>query len=283
MKLNILPKQEYSLAIVIPCYNEEKRLPYNDFVEFAEKNPEVILCFVNDGSKDQTLPLLRGLAYRFPLNVCVHSLEKNSGKSEAVRQGMMYVYNQFDVDQIGFLDADLATRPNEILDMSYLLKENNQYGAIVGSRIQRLGASITRDDNRSILSLVVKSFIRFILRTNFQDSQCGAKVFKRTIIPHLFKDSFLTPWLFDVEIFLRLQKKFGKSTLSKGVLEFPLMSWMEVAGSKIKALDAILIPKQLVQLHLKYNVLPSLKKRMPILNNEKGFKPALTRFVGMFL
>ena len=64
----------------------------------------------------------------------------------------------------------------------------------------------------------------------------------------------MTPWLFDVEIFLRLQKKFGKTTLQKGVLEFPLMHWTEVGDSRLKLKHTMKIPMQLMKLHYQYNI-----------------------------
>ncbi len=248
-----------SYAIIVPCYNEEKRFPYKEFLTFAQKNSEVLLCFVNDGSKDKTYSVLRGIQAECPDNISIYSLSQNGGKSEAVRQGMLYMYEKFDAKLIGFLDADLATKPEEWLQMAKYKEQYPQFGAIVGSRIQRLGADINRDDNRSIFSNIIKKFIRIILKTNFQDTQCGAKIFNRSLIPFLFNMPFMTPWLFDVEIFLRLQKKFGKGSLKKGVLEFPLMHWTEVGGSKLKLKHTIKIPIQLVKLYYKYNLSKKLK------------------------
>jgi glycosyltransferase involved in cell wall biosynthesis len=241
-------------AIIVPCYNEEKRFPHDRFLTFAQKNPEVILCFVNDGSKDKTLSVLQGIQSECPENICVYSLKQNGGKSEAVRQGMNYIHENFGAQLLGFLDADLATIPEEWLQMAKYKEQYPQFAAIVGSRIQRLGANINRDDSRSLVSSLVKKFIRIILKTPFHDTQCGAKIFHRSLIPFLFSKPFMTPWLFDVEIFLRLQKKFGKTTLQKGVLEFPLMHWTEVGDSRLKMKDTIKIPMQLLKLHYQYNL-----------------------------
>lgn len=245
----------YTYAIIVPCYNEEKRFPYRDFLAFARQHSDVLLCFVNDGSKDRTLPLLRGIQLESPGNICVHSLAQNSGKSEAVRQGMLFVHTEFACELIGFLDADLATKPEEWLQMAAYKEIYPQFGAVVGSRIQRLGANIQRDDSRSFVSRIVKAFIRRILNTPFQDTQCGAKIFHRSLVPFLFKSPFMTPWLFDVEIFLRLQKKFGRTTLQKGVLEFPLMHWTEVGDSRLKLKHTIRIPGQLFRLYYRYRIL----------------------------
>jgi glycosyltransferase involved in cell wall biosynthesis len=244
----------HQYAIIIPCYNEEQRFPYDRFLSFALSNPEVLLCFVNDGSRDKTLAVLHGIQVECPENICVYSLAKNSGKSEAVRQGMLYVHQNFKTDLLGFLDADLATTPQEWLQMAKYKEQHTCFGAIVGSRIQRLGANINRDDSRSLFSKIIKKCIRFILKTPFQDTQCGAKIFSRSLVPFLFNQSFMTPWLFDVEIFLRLQKKFGKTTLQKGVLEFPLMHWTEVGDSRLKLKHTIKIPFQLVKLYYRYNL-----------------------------
>ncbi len=248
-------------AIIVPCYNEALRFPYKEFLSFAKKHPEVLLCFVNDGSRDNTLAVLRGIQFECPGNICVYSLKHNGGKSEAVRQGMLYMQMNFNAELLGFLDADLATTAEEWLQMAQYKEEHPKFGVVVGSRIQRLGASIKRDDNRSLFSMVIKKIIRFILKTPFQDTQCGAKIFHRSLVPFLFSKSFMTPWLFDVEIFLRLQKKFGKSTLHKGVLEFPLMNWTEVGDSRLKMKHAVKIPFQLAKLYYQYHIQAKLGRQ----------------------
>jgi dolichyl-phosphate beta-glucosyltransferase len=244
----------FDCAFVVPCYNEESRLPYKHFLDFSMQNTNVLICFVNDGSKDNTLHVLHNLENEANGNVIVYNMPKNGGKAEAVRKGMLYVHQNYSVKQIGFLDADLATTPDEFLQMAYYKKNNPQFGAIVGSRIVRLGANIQRDDNRSFFSAIIKKAIKFILKTPFQDTQCGAKMFDRHLIPFLFNKPFLSPWLFDVEIFLRLQQKFGKTTLQKGVLEFPLMHWTEVGGSKLTLKHTLRIPLQLSHLFFHYKL-----------------------------
>jgi dolichyl-phosphate beta-glucosyltransferase len=240
-------------AIVVPCYNEANRLPFDNFLAFAKKNTDVLICFVNDGSKDATLDVLQKLQ-TLSNNIEVFDMPANGGKAEAVRNGMLYVHQKNSATYIGFLDADLATTAEEWLQMAKYGEQNKVFGAVVGSRIQRLGANIVRDDNRSIFSSIIKKFIKIILKTHFQDTQCGAKIFNRNIVPSLYSAPFMTPWLFDVEIFLRLQSKFGKTALPKGVLEYPLLNWTEIGGSKLKLKDTIKIPMQLVKLHFMYNI-----------------------------
>ena len=218
----------------MPCYNEEKRFPYNAFLSFAKNNQDVLLCLVNDGSKDNTISVLRAIQLESPNNISVYSLEKNSGKSEAVRQGTLYVHKNFHVPLIGFLDADLATIPEEWLEMAKYKEKYPQFGAIVGSRIQRLGADINRNDNRSLLSGIIKKFIRIILKTTFQDTQCGAKIMTKEIIENTFQTKFLTKWLFDVEISHRMILQFGREKMGSICKEVPLKSWIDYDESKVK-------------------------------------------------
>jgi glycosyltransferase involved in cell wall biosynthesis len=279
MKTNTTSNPKKNYAIIVPCYNEEKRFPYQRFLSFALKHPEVLICFVNDGSKDNTLAVLKGIQFECPENICVYSLKQNGGKSEAVRQGMLFMHLNFDAELLGFLDADLATTPEEWLQMAKYKEQYPQFGAIVGSRIQRLGAEINRDDSRSLLSSIIKKFIRIILKTPFQDTQCGAKIFQRDLVPFLFSRSFMTPWLFDIEIFLRLQQKFGKTSLQKGVLEFPLLQWTEVGDSRLKLKDTIKIPVQLLKLHYQYNFSNKFKMKSGYsLFDTKYSMPALNQF-----
>lgn len=252
--LNYEPVVKHQYAIVVPCYNEETRFAYEEFKTFADQHPEVLICLVNDGSKDKTLAVLRGLQTECPSNVCVVNQIKNGGKAEAVRSGMLFVHKHYPSSLIGFLDADLATLPEEWLMMAKFKEANPKFGAVVGSRITRLGANIQRDESRSFASKVIKKMIRTILKANFQDTQCGAKIFQRNLVPFLFSKPFNTPWLFDVEIFLRLQEKFGRTTLQRGVLEYPLLHWTEVGDSRLKLKDTIRIPLQLLKLYYNYHI-----------------------------
>lgn len=82
-----------STHVVVPCYNEVERLPRAEFLAYASDpaNANVFFTFVNDGSKDGTLGVLKILAAAHPKNLFVLDLAKNGGKAEAVRQGINHV------------------------------------------------------------------------------------------------------------------------------------------------------------------------------------------------
>lgn len=114
--------------------------------------------------------------------------------------------------------------------------------------------AIERNFMRNVFSKFVKQFILLILGLPIRDTQCGAKVFSRSIVPVVYEEAFVSRWLFDVEIFLRLKKFIGKSRVMSLITEQPLMRWVHVEDSKLGMRDAIEIPGRLAHIWLNYNV-----------------------------
>jgi len=253
MNNSTIQKDIHQYAIIIPCNNEQNKFPFNNFLHFAQDYPEVLLCFVIEESKEKTLAMLKGMQTDSPQNICVYLLDKKVDKAEAVRQGMMYISKNSSVPLLGYLDADLNTKPEEWLEMAKHKDQYPKFGAIVGRRIQRFGANINTDDSSPLFSRIIKMVIQFILKSPFQNIYRGAKIFECTLVPFLFNRPFIAPWLIDVEIFLRLQKKFGRTSLQKGILEFPLVQWKETSDSRLQIKQTIKIPIQLLKLHYQYN------------------------------
>ncbi|MGK0413414.1 MAG: CheY-like chemotaxis protein [Polaribacter sp.] len=236
--------QQRCVGVVIPCYNEEKRLLSKKFADFIVKNSGYHLCFVNDGSKDKTLRVLKDLRKGREDFITVYNCKKNVGKAEAVRQGMLYMAKQKGLDYIGFLDADLST---DLTDFDNLVStiEKFNYKIVSGSRINRMGANISKDSARNIISLTFNFFIRKILKLSFKDTQCGAKVFSKDVIEISFGKKFITRWIFDVEIFRRITLHFGLRKAKLLLCEHPLKRWIHADGSKLSIKDSIKIMGQL--------------------------------------
>jgi len=251
-------------GIVIPCYNEETRLPVQEFINFAQQNSDYVLCFVNDGSADNTLKVLQDLQASSPANVRIVDVEQNAGKANAVTQGARDLYNHTDVANIGFLDADLATDFN---DYQALVNELGAAKVVIGSR--RGGAEqVERSFLRNLFSNTIKLMIQFITRLPIADTQCGAKVFSRSVIPTIFSQGFASKWLFDVEIFLRLKQSLGKQQLLKVFVEKPLQRWEEVEGSKLNIKDSLLIPYNLMSIWVQYVAAQYFTIELPSLDQQ---------------
>lgn len=222
----------YNTSIVIPCYNEEKGISNGEYSNFLNDNPEVLICFVNDGSKDNTLQILHDLKEKYPNQIQILSLVKNSGKAEAVRAGIKHCNANFHHQFIGYLDADLATTLEEFIDLRNYLKGDIVFG--FGSRIRKIGSRIERQNDRFLIGRVIATFISTILDIKVYDTQCGSKLFTRAISVELFEQEFISTWLFDVEVFYRMILLFGREKALQKMLEIPLKLWVEKGDSKVK-------------------------------------------------
>ncbi|MBT8270681.1 MAG: response regulator [Bacteroidia bacterium] len=239
--------QQRCVGVVIPCYNEEDRLMSEEFTNFIDRNSGYHLCFVNDGSKDKTLDILQALQKGKEDFITVYDCEKNGGKAEAVRLGMLHMAQKEDLDYIGFLDADLST---DLSDFDDLVKtiENSEFKIVSGSRISRMGADITKESARKVISLTINFIIRKILKMDFKDTQCGAKIFSKDVIEIAFNKSFVTQWIFDVEIFKRMTQHYGLKKAKAMLCEQPLKRWIHADGSKLSMKDSVKIVGQLAQI-----------------------------------
>ncbi|NNL16340.1 MAG: response regulator [Flavobacteriaceae bacterium] len=239
--------QQRCVGVVIPCYNEEERLLSTEFLNYIEKNTGYHLCFVNDGSKDNTLQVLKDLQKGREDYITVYDCERNGGKAEAVRLGMLHMAKKEDLDFIGFLDADLST---DLADFDDLVKtiENSEFKIVSGSRISRMGANITKESARKIISLTINYIIRKILKMDFKDTQCGAKIFRKDVIKTVFSEKFVTQWIFDVEIFKRMTHHYGLKKAKAYLCEQPLKRWIHADGSKLSMKDSVKIVFQLAQI-----------------------------------
>ncbi|MFD2587649.1 glycosyltransferase [Croceitalea marina] len=243
--------QKNCIGVVIPCYNEETRLLSDEFKAFAHKNLGYHLCFANDGSTDNTLEVLKELRKGNESNISIYDCKKNGGKAEAVRQGILHLTKDPQFNYIGFLDADLSTDFRDFDDLVSTI-ENSDFKIVSGSRISRMGADITKESARKIISMTVNFIIQTILGMPFKDTQCGAKIMDRDIANTMFQKPFITKWLFDVEIFMRMRKFYGKAQAKKIICEQPLKRWIHADGSKLTMKDSVKIVGQLAQIALSY-------------------------------
>lgn len=249
-------------GIIIPCYNESSRLELSTFIDFARTHKSSTLCLVNDGSADMTRSTLAEIKNLVHDNVHVFNVEKNAGKANAVRQGALFLYKESNVETIGFLDADLSTSFEEYNNLVSEIEQNGgRLKVIFGSRnMGEASTNIERNPIRKLVSDLIRVLIYFITKLSIADTQCGAKVFHRSLVPIIYKESFFSRWLFDVEILLRLKKNMGKQSFLKIFLEKPLQEWVHMDGSKLGFKDSIMIPWNLIQIWKVYEVNPYIKR-----------------------
>ena len=235
--------------IVIPCYNESERLPRQELAAFLEGNPWASVGFVNDGSSDETGRVLREVQHEHPGRIDVLDLKQNVGKGEAVRRGVLDSMDR-EVDFVAYLDADFATPPEALQAMFEASSPEHQ--VIFGSRVHRAGANIERNAARHYFGRTFASLASLMLNISLYDTQCGAKLFARDLVPKLFSEPFLTRWLFDLELLMRLRQLVGPEEFREIVYEHPLSQWVEKGDSRVRLKDGLAVPYDLLRIRLAY-------------------------------
>ena len=242
------------ISVVIPLFNEAESLP--ELMQWIDRvmqthNYSYEVIMVDDGSKDNTLEILNELAAEHEERISVFNCEKNGGKAEAVRLGMLHLSKIQQFDYIGFLDADLSTNFDDFQDLVATISNSN-FKIVSGSRMSRMGANITKESARAIISKTINFIIRKTLGMEINDTQCGAKIMTKEIVEKTFQTKFLTRWLFDVEIFMRMKKVYGLQQAKNLICEQPLKRWIHADGSKLSMKDSFKIVGQIGQIALKY-------------------------------
>jgi glycosyltransferase involved in cell wall biosynthesis len=237
-------------CIVIPCFNEEARLDRDAYEQFLRtQGNRVELLFVNDGSSDNTLGLLREFERRHPTRVHVIDQQPNQGKAEAVRNGMQQALNT-GADYVGYFDADLATPLEAVWDFVYALERNPDVDLVLGARVALLGRTIDRRASRHYLGRLFATAASVVLALPVYDTQCGAKLMRTgSRAADLFRRPFRSRWIFDVELIARY---LTQTRRTNGIYELPLLTWRDVGESKVKPRDYLRAISEMAEIYRTY-------------------------------
>jgi glycosyltransferase involved in cell wall biosynthesis len=234
---NEIPPQAGATArdtiVVVPCYNEAKRLDTNAVLHLVDTEPRVSLLFVDDGSIDATARILEELCRSRPESITCFALAVNSGKTEAVRRGVVAALERRP-SFVAYWDADLSTPLDMVPVFLAELDRNPNLLGVLGSRVRRLGADIDRLALRHYAGRIFATLASAVLGMAVYDTQCGAKMFRASEdLARAFAEPFQTRWILDVEMLARLRRDLGAKALASRLTEVPLPRWRDVAGSKL--------------------------------------------------
>ncbi|WP_026370933.1 dolichyl-phosphate beta-glucosyltransferase [Kallotenue papyrolyticum] len=256
------------LSIVIPAYNEERRLPttLEQIAAFAAEQPfEIELLIVDDGSSDATAAQAEAFAATHPHVVVLHN--DHRGKGYAVRSGVLAAQGRY----VLFTDADLAVPMSEWQKFQPLLEAG--YDVVIGSR-EGLGARrIGEPRHRHLMGRAFNMLVRAIALRGIQDTQCGFKAFRREAGRCIFKRVQLygdaarpvqgaAVTAFDVEV-LFLARKLGYR-----IAEVPVL-WRYGSETKVDPLrDSWRNFSDVVR--VRWNDLRGLYAGVPVAGNTPG-------------
>jgi len=231
------------LSIIIPAYNEEKRLD-KTFLELegflVNQKYTYELIFVIDGSTDKTREIIEKFIFNKP-DCTLLSFDENRGKGFAIKEGMLKANGEF----VLFTDVDLSTPIQELNKLLEHIKSNE---IVIGSRyMDSYSIKLKQPFFRRIISRLGNLLIRSVLGLNIKDTQCGFKLFQHDAAKRIFSNTSINRWGFDIEA-LAIAKKFRFKIKEVAV------NWFDDKDSKLRAGKAALgTLKEL--LRIKYNLI----------------------------
>lgn len=236
------------LSLVIPAYNEAKRLPATlkriaEYLSTRDFSYEVLV--VDDGSHDTTRQVVHEFARTHPwLRLVQYDDDKgrpvNRGKGYAVRQGVLASAGR----DVLFSDADLST---PIEEMEKLLPPIalGEYDITIASRaLPESDLALHQPWYRELMGRTFNRLVQKIIGTSISDTQCGFKAFRGEVAKKLFSVAKIDGFGFDTEI-IYLAKKFGYRTQEIGVI------WRHKDESRVNPILAPLsMMSELIQVRL---------------------------------
>lgn len=227
LKPAVHPSSKYlekmnSLSVVVPTYNERKRLPktLKEIISYLEKSGLDCEIIISDSaSTDGTLDYVRNIESKIPIEVVTDKVRQ--GKGSGVKNGVLKAQKEW----VLFMDADNSTPISEI---EKLKPYTGQDQIVIGSRYKGLEAEQKQGILRRAVSRSGNWFIKKITKLDFKDTQCGFKLFHRDAARDIFSRLQTKGWGFDVEV-LMLAKQ-----LNYKVSEVPVL-WRDAEGSHLRA------------------------------------------------
>lgn len=209
------------LSIIIPAYNEEARLPRSleQIGEFVSRQPyQVEVLVVNDGSRDNTIGVVREAMSKYPFISLID--KEHRGKGHTVKVGVMAAQGQY----LFACDSDLSMPIEEV--SKFLPSRLGEYDIAIASREVAGARRYGEPFYRHVMGRVFNTIVHFLAVPGIQDTQCGFKSFRREVAREIFPYQTVDGWSFDVEL-LFIARKYGYR-----IVEVPI-NWYYMERSQV--------------------------------------------------
>jgi len=212
------------LTIIIPAYNEERRLPTTlpKVVAFAEAQEyPVDVLVIDNASTDRTADIVREIAAEHPIVSLRHQPVR--GKGAAVRKGMLEGRGQY----LFICDADLAMPIEQV--NRFIPPALTEFDVAIASREIAGAARHHEPWYRHVMGRVFNLIVHVLAVPGIQDTQCGFKCFSRECAHDIFSAQVINGWAFDVEVLYIAQRRGYR------IVEVPI-DWYYGEGSRVNPL-----------------------------------------------
>ena len=222
-------QDHFNLSIILPVYNEEKRLPncLDSLLDFYCEMTGVEIIISEDGSTDNTFKIAKKYAIQNSMIKVVHS-EKRLGKGGGIINGLQEATG----DLVMFMDADLSIKPEQIPRLEKAIEEGADLA--IGSR--SLPQSILTQ-NRPLIRRILAAGFNWLFRSLFhiqiRDTQCGFKMMKKEVSKNLLEKVEIKGFAFDIDLIIKAHDN------NYMIREVPIV-WSPVSGSKVTSSGHIL-------------------------------------------
>jgi glycosyltransferase involved in cell wall biosynthesis len=228
------------LDIVMPAHNEEQRIDRTLHAYRASCGGDVRFLVALDSCTDRTPEIVRAHAAEDPRVVAL--TYPKLGKGGVIAE----TFRRADADLIGFVDADCATPPRELLRLAEVAGRTD--GAIASRRHSASLLPARRPLSRAITSAGFAGSVRMLMGLPYRDTQCGAKVLRREVVDDVLPHLAARDLLFDVDLLAAAGERGWR------VVEVPTV-WIDQEGSRVKAVtDSRRMGSSLLRLWLRRRV-----------------------------
>ncbi|MDX9832231.1 MAG: glycosyltransferase family 2 protein [Anaerolineae bacterium] len=229
-------KSEPLATVIIPAWNEERRMPASlqRVVAFVESQSDPIeVVVVDDGSEDRTAAIVEEFAQQHDFIRLIRN--PHGGKGAAIKAGVSQGRGQYLV----LSDTDLSVPIEEIV--KFLPPALNGYDVAIASREAPGAERIDEPYYRHLMGRVYNLLVRLAAVPGIQDTQCGFKAFRREVARQVFPLQTIEGWGFDVEV-LFIARRLGYQ-----IVEIPVR-WYYGRESKVKPVkDTLCMVRDLLQ------------------------------------
>jgi len=233
------------LSVVVPAFNEEKRI-----VDGLEELMAVLdaatteIVVVDDGSTDDTVPVAEDALVNWPRK-SVLSLPSNAGKGAAVKAGVVAASGS----TIVFMDADMST---DLRDLQLLLTALDTAHVAIGSRSHESSDVVRRPPLRALMNRMFGMLVATTTTLPYMDTQCGFKAFRAPVAKLLFHGLTVERFGFDAAL-LDLATRLGL------LIQTVPVRWSDIDGSHVEPVrHGLETAEEVLKMRLSWSRIPPL-------------------------